>query len=121
GRRERAANGRRRARRGTDRGRHRERGLRGERRAPSLGPTHPRAGAQGDAGLGRGAIAPGRRFVQFEGMATPHAVIFDLGGTLVHWSDGDSACEEEWAASYDLLVTQFADRKWPSRDAYVAA
>ena len=54
-------------------------------------------------------------------MATPRAVIFDLGGTLVHWSDWDSGAEQKWAASYDHLVTQFADRKWPSRDAYVIA
>src|SRR5439155_1475495 len=43
------------------------------------------------------------------------------GGTLVHWSDWDSGAEQKWAASYDHLVTQFADRKWPSRDAYVNA
>jgi putative hydrolase of the HAD superfamily len=54
-------------------------------------------------------------------VATPRAVIFDLGGTLVHWSDWDSGAEQKWAASYDHLVTQFADRKWPSRDAYVNA
>src|SRR5438105_2117185 len=54
-------------------------------------------------------------------LATTRAVIFDLGGTLVHWSDWDNSAELKWAASYDHLVTQFADRKWPSRDGYVMA
>ena len=54
-------------------------------------------------------------------MAAPRAVIFDLGGTLVHWSDWDTGAEQKWAASYDQLVTQFSDRRWPPRDAYVTA
>ncbi|HVD52499.1 MAG TPA: hypothetical protein VNB51_10695, partial [Candidatus Udaeobacter sp.] len=54
-------------------------------------------------------------------MAAPRAVIFDLGGTLVHWSDWDTGADTKWAASYDHLVTQFADRRWPARDAYVGA
>jgi len=54
-------------------------------------------------------------------MAAPRAVIFDLGGTLVHWSDWDAGADAKWAASYDQLVTQFADRRWPARDAYVGA
>src|SRR5438093_6638958 len=62
-----------------------------------------------------------RRFVQFRNMAIPRAVIFDLGGTLVHWADWETAADGRWAASYDHLVTQFADRRWPSRDAYVNA
>src|SRR3989442_3056743 len=62
---------------------------------------------------------PGFRIVQR--VAIPRAVIFDLGGTLVHWSDWASAAAEKWAASYDHLVTQFSDRNWPSRDAYVNA
>src|SRR5437667_178385 len=59
--------------------------------------------------------------LSFRAVATPRAVIFDLGGTLVHWSDWDNSAELKWAASYDHLVTQFADRKWPSRDGYVMA
>jgi HAD superfamily hydrolase (TIGR01549 family) len=54
-------------------------------------------------------------------MAVPRAVIFDLGGTLVHWSDWETGADGKWAASYDHLVTQFGDRKWPGRDAYVNA
>src|SRR2546428_12951913 len=54
-------------------------------------------------------------------MAIPRGVIFDLGGTLVHWSDWETGADAKWAASYDHLVTQFADRRWPSRDAYVMA
>ncbi len=54
-------------------------------------------------------------------MAAPRAVIFDLGGTLVHWSDWETGADRKWANSYDHLVTQFADRKWPARDAYVNA
>ena len=59
--------------------------------------------------------------LSFRAVATPRAVIFDLGGTLVHWSDWDNSAELKWAASYDHLVTQFADRRWPSRDGYVMA
>ncbi len=40
-------------------------------------------------------------------MATPRAVIFDLGGTLVRWSDWETGADGKWAASYDHLVTQF--------------
>lgn len=54
-------------------------------------------------------------------MAAPRAVIFDLGGTLVHWSDWETGADGKWAASYDHVVTQFGDRKWPARDAYVNA
>ena len=54
-------------------------------------------------------------------MGIPRGVIFDLGGTLVHWSDWETGADAKWAASYDHVVTQFADRRWPSRDAYVLA
>ena len=54
-------------------------------------------------------------------MATPRAVIFDLGGTLVHWADWDDSAPRKWGASYDHIVKRFADRSWPSREAYVLA
>jgi HAD superfamily hydrolase (TIGR01549 family) len=54
-------------------------------------------------------------------VSTPRAVIFDLGGTLVHWADWENGAVVKWAASYEYLIAQFADRRWPARDAYVTA
>jgi putative hydrolase of the HAD superfamily len=51
----------------------------------------------------------------------PRAVIFDLGGTLVHWPDWDEDAPRRWAISYDLLVGALPDREWPAREAYVRA
>src|SRR5207249_6061376 len=67
------------------------------------------------------SFAPKASFRTVSDMATPRAVVFDLGGTLVHWADWETGADGRWAASYDHLVTQFADRRWPSRDAYVNA
>jgi FMN phosphatase YigB (HAD superfamily) len=51
----------------------------------------------------------------------PAAVIFDLGGTLVHWPDWDDAAPLRWGASYDRLVQALSRENRPSRDAYVRA
>lgn len=48
-------------------------------------------------------------------------MIFDLGGTLIHWADWEEAAADKWGISYDHLATQFSGRQWPSRDAYVKA
>jgi putative hydrolase of the HAD superfamily len=49
------------------------------------------------------------------------AVIFDLGGTLVHWPDWDGDAPRRWALSYDRLVASLPDNGWPARDDYVRA
>lgn len=53
--------------------------------------------------------------------AHPTAVIFDLGGTLVHWPDWDDGAPQRWAASYDHLVAALPDAHLPGRDEYVRA
>lgn len=52
---------------------------------------------------------------------TPRAVIFDLGGTLVHWADWDGAAPQKWGAAYDALRDLVVDSTLPPRDAFVAA
>jgi HAD superfamily hydrolase (TIGR01509 family) len=51
----------------------------------------------------------------------PRAVIFDLGGTLVHWPDWDNDAPARWAASYNHLITMLPRADWPPRDLYVRA
>jgi putative hydrolase of the HAD superfamily len=51
----------------------------------------------------------------------PRAAIFDLGGTLVHWTDWDGDAPRHWGASYDRMCAVSPGDGWPSRDAYVAA
>lgn len=53
--------------------------------------------------------------------ASPATVIFDLGGTLVHWPDWDDAAPLRWGGSYDRLVSALPRQHWPARDAYVRA
>ena len=53
-------------------------------------------------------------------MSEPRAVVFDLGGTLVHWPDWDDGAPAKWSFAYDALVS-VGDRPWPARDAFVAA
>lgn len=45
------------------------------------------------------------------------AVIFDLGGTLVHFPSWDESAGEKWSASYDALAG--LGNAPPDRDAYV--
>src|SRR4029077_9590481 len=89
------------------------------RRPPRSRTRSTRRAARGCAPSRSRASACARRCPA--SVAAPRAVIFDLGGTLVHWSDWETGADGKWAASYDHLVTQFADRKWPGRDAYVNA
>lgn len=54
--------------------------------------------------------------------ATPRAVIFDLGGTLVDWPDWEQDAERRWALSYEYLTTTTPGAtQWPACDAYVRA
>lgn len=54
-------------------------------------------------------------------MASVHAVIFDLGGTLIDWPDWDEDIERRWAVSYDYLVSHLVRDNWPDRESYVRA
>ena len=54
-------------------------------------------------------------------MAAPRAVVFDLGGTLVHWPDWDEGATVKWSASYDHLIATYPERRWPAREAFVGA
>jgi len=54
-------------------------------------------------------------------MMFPHAVIFDLGGTLVHSPIGDENVNRRWMLSYHYLAKTLPDAKWPDCDVYVRA
>ena len=57
-------------------------------------------------------------------MAAVGAVIFDLGGTLVHWPNWDEDSPRRWAQAYDYVDAQHAGvahRLPPSREAFVGA
>lgn len=51
--------------------------------------------------------------------STLRAVIFDLGGTLVHFPSWDESAAEKWTASYEALSA--LGLAPPDRDAYVQA
>lgn len=50
-----------------------------------------------------------------------HAVIFDLGGTLIDWPDWDEDIARRWGLSYEYLTTTVPSNNWPGREAYVLA
>ena len=54
-------------------------------------------------------------------MSAPRAVVFDLGGTLVHWPDWEEAAPAKWSFAYDALTLAGAGRGWPEREAFIAA
>ncbi|HEY6957833.1 MAG TPA: HAD family hydrolase [Candidatus Limnocylindria bacterium] len=54
-------------------------------------------------------------------MTVPRAVVFDLGGTLVHWPDWEEGAASKWAAAYDALALAERSRTWPARDDFVSA
>ncbi len=54
-------------------------------------------------------------------MQAPRAVIFDLGGTLVDWSDWNEGASRCWNVSYDYLIERLPDGDRPERVAYVQA
>ena len=47
-------------------------------------------------------------------------MIFDLGGTLVHWPDWEDGAALKWAAAYEALAGS-STRTLPTRDRFVAA
>lgn len=54
-------------------------------------------------------------------MRAPRAVVFDLGGTLVHWPDWEEAAPTKWSFAYDALRREADGRPLPERDAFVTA
>ena len=52
---------------------------------------------------------------------TPRAVVFDLGGTLVHWPDWDEAAPAKWSFAYDALRRAADGMTLPDRDGFVSA
>jgi putative hydrolase of the HAD superfamily len=54
-------------------------------------------------------------------VSSPRAVIFDLGGTLVHWPDWDGDAPSKWRRAYDSLLTKGGERDWPVAQAFVDA
>ncbi|MDQ2952918.1 MAG: HAD family hydrolase [Chloroflexota bacterium] len=54
-------------------------------------------------------------------MTAPRAVVFDLGGTLVHWADWEEGAAGKWGAAHDALRLAAAGRAWPERQTFVDA
>jgi len=54
-------------------------------------------------------------------MATPRAVVFDLGGTLIHWPNWDNDAHLKWSSAYDAFRHAAGERGTPDRDAFVLA
>ncbi|HEY3218989.1 MAG TPA: HAD family hydrolase [Candidatus Limnocylindria bacterium] len=54
-------------------------------------------------------------------MTEPRAVVFDLGGTLVHWPDWEEAAPMKWTAAYESLTRSRGGRTWPERHQFIAA
>ena len=55
------------------------------------------------------------------GVIAPRAVVFDLGGTLLDWSDWEGDAPRRWGMSYDHLTAALPSYDRPDRDAYVRA
>lgn len=53
-------------------------------------------------------------------MSAPRAIVFDLGGTLVHWPDWEGGATTKWGLAYDAVRASH-DRLPASRDDFVAA
>ncbi len=53
-------------------------------------------------------------------MSAPRAVVFDLGGTLVHWPDWEGGALAKWGLAYDALQEAHGDVA-PSKEQFVEA
>lgn len=51
----------------------------------------------------------------------PRAVIFDLGGTLVHWPDWETDAPRRWREAFEYVVAASPPRPWPDRDSFARA
>jgi len=54
-------------------------------------------------------------------VTSPRAIVFDLGGTLVHWPNWDGDAPMKWQSAYDSLLKKDGERAWPAADAFVDA
>jgi putative hydrolase of the HAD superfamily len=54
-------------------------------------------------------------------VTAPRAVVFDLGGTLVHWPDWDDGAPAKWSFAYDALLVSGGAAALPSREEFIAA
>ena len=54
-------------------------------------------------------------------MTAPRAVVFDLGGTLVHWPNWEGDAPLKWGAAYDALARADGGTALPDRDAFIRA
>ena len=54
-------------------------------------------------------------------MSAPRAVVFDLGGTLVHWPKWDEDAPTKWRSAYDSLLGKDGGPAWPPADEFVAS
>jgi putative hydrolase of the HAD superfamily len=54
-------------------------------------------------------------------VTAPRAVIFDLGGTLVHWPDWEESAPTKWSFAYDAVRLEGGGRSWPERELFIAA
>jgi len=54
-------------------------------------------------------------------VTAPRAVVFDLGGTLVHWPKWDEDAPAKWRSAYDSLRRQDGGRRWPAAEVFVDA
>ena len=52
---------------------------------------------------------------------TPRAVIFDLGGTLVHWPNWDQDAHLKWRSAYEAVKRVDGGRRLPDPDDFVLA
>ena len=54
-------------------------------------------------------------------MTAPRAVVFDLGGTLVHWPDWEEGAPTKWSFAYDALRGAAGARALPERERFIEA
>jgi putative hydrolase of the HAD superfamily len=54
-------------------------------------------------------------------MSSLRAVIFDLGGTLIDWSDYMEDLPRRWGLSYSYLISTLPRVDWPTQERYVQA
>ena len=54
-------------------------------------------------------------------MSAPRAVVFDLGGTLVHWPNWDEDAPAKWRLAYDKFARAHANGALPDCDTFVLA
>ena len=54
-------------------------------------------------------------------MVAPRAVVFDLGGTLVHWPNWEQDAHLKWRSAYETVRRVAGDRSLPDGERFVLA